>query len=646
MNIKLLPKQLAALFCGLLFAGCLTAQEYVKKVDIQQEEASLQMDVGYADAFFMKITGPEDFEFTQEIRDARDITISSFTEEGKAYKDGIYTMQVTPIFDLTAEERVTLRGLLAQKDAEALAAFRLEHNLPANVHVYNMYFSIKDGKFLTPQVEPQPTNNNAFQWNSYNEGHKDYPSAFASMTQKHMYYGKPVNVSPNSLPVDNTPIAEDAQVFATDVIVQGSICVGFDCATSESFGFDTQRLKENNLRIHFNDTSASASFPSNDWRITINDTSNGGANYFAIEDATASRIPFLIEAGAFANTLYVDSNKKVGINTSTPAVEVHARGGNTPGLRLDQDGSAGFQSQVWDVAANETNFFIRDVSNGSRLPFRIRPQAPENSIYVWSNGNVGLGVGNGGPSEKLQIESGNVYVKSGSIGVNVVPTQAMDILGNFKVTGTSFFTGDMTSILGANGASFFNSSFSTVLRLDATNARVGIGVQVPAYQLQLSTDEAYKPSGGDWLAASDRRLKKDIKDFSDGLEVLMGIRPVSYRYNGKLDLPTDEEYIGVIAQEIQEVAPYTVEPLEVSEEDAKGENYLAFDGTALTYVLINAVQEQQAIIQAQQEEIDGLKAELTEVENLKAQMDALAKMVADLKADAAVLDEAVNSDEE
>ena len=646
MNIKPLSKQLAALFCGLLFVGCLTAQQYVEKVDIQKEEASLQVDMEYADAFFMKITGPENFVFTQEIRDARDVTIHSFTEEGKAYKDGIYTMQVTPIFDLTEEERGTLRGLLAQQDAEALAAFRMEHNLPANVHVYNMYFSIKEGKFLTPEIEPQPTNNNAFQWNSYNEGHKDYPSAFASMTQKHMYYGKPVNVKPNRLPVDNTPMAEDAQVFATDVIVQGSICVGFDCVTSESFGFDTQRLKENNLRIHFNDTSSSASFPSNDWRITINDTSNGGANYFAVEDATANRIPFLIEAGAFANTLYVDSNKKVGINTSTPVLEVHATGGNTPGLRLEQDGSAGFTSQTWDVSGNETNFFIRDVTHSSKLPFRIRPQAPSNSIYVWSNGNVGLGVPDAGPSEKLQIESGNLYVKSGNIGVNVVPTQAMDIVGNLKVTGTTFLTGDITTTLGANGASFFNSSFTTVLRLDAANARVGIGVQVPSYQLQLSTDEAYKPSGGDWLAASDRRLKKNIQSFNDGLEVLMGIRPVSYHYNGKLDLPTDEEYIGVIAQEIQEVAPYTVEPLAVSEEDAKGENYLAFDGTALTYVLINAVQEQQAIIEAQQEEIDGLKAELTEVENLKAQMDALAKMVAELKADAEGQNEAINSDEE
>ena len=86
-------------------------------------------------------------------------------------------------------------------------------------------------------------------------------------------------------------VSAAAQVFTTDVIVQGSECVGFDCVSSESFGFDTLRLKENNLRIHFNDTSSSASFPGNDWRITINDSTNGGAEYFAVEDATGGKIP-------------------------------------------------------------------------------------------------------------------------------------------------------------------------------------------------------------------------------------------------------------------------------------------------------------------------------------------------------------------
>ena len=72
------------------------------------------------------------------------------------------------------------------------------------------------------------------------------------------------------------------QVILDDLIVDGSACIGFDCVNGESFGFDTLRLKENNLRIKFQDTSASASFPSNDWQLTANDSANGGANKFSI----------------------------------------------------------------------------------------------------------------------------------------------------------------------------------------------------------------------------------------------------------------------------------------------------------------------------------------------------------------------------
>ena len=44
-------------------------------------------------------------------------------------------------------------------------------------------------------------------------------------------------------------------VNADDLIVQGSACVGLDCVNNEGFGFDTIRLKENNTRIRFDDTS-------------------------------------------------------------------------------------------------------------------------------------------------------------------------------------------------------------------------------------------------------------------------------------------------------------------------------------------------------------------------------------------------------
>jgi len=186
------------------------------------------------------------------------------------------------------------------------------------------------------------------------------------------------------------PFVQAAQVIATDLIVQGSECVGVDCTSGESFGFDTLRLKENNLRIKFQDTSVSASFPSTDWQLTANDSTNGGANKFSIEDISAGRIPFTIEGSAPSNSLYVDDGGRIGVGTATPAVQMHIVDGNTPTLRLEQDGSSGFTAQTWDVAGNEANFFVRDVTHGSKLSFRIKPSAPESSIHIDADGDVGL----------------------------------------------------------------------------------------------------------------------------------------------------------------------------------------------------------------------------------------------------------------
>jgi hypothetical protein len=180
------------------------------------------------------------------------------------------------------------------------------------------------------------------------------------------------------------------QVILDDLIVDGSACIGFDCVNGESFGFDTIRLKENNLRIKFDDTSTASSYPRNDWQLTANDSANGGANKFSIDDISGSRTPFTVEANARSHSLYVDDGGRIGIRTSTPSVEIHVIDGDTPTLRLQQDGSSGFAPQTWDVAGNETNFFVRDVTNGSTLPFRIRPAAPSSSIFIDVDGDVGL----------------------------------------------------------------------------------------------------------------------------------------------------------------------------------------------------------------------------------------------------------------
>jgi hypothetical protein len=313
------------------------------------------------------------------------------------------------------------------------------------------------------------------------------------------------------------------QVIADDLIVQMSACIGVDCVNGESFGFDTLRLKENNLRIHFDDTSNSASFPNNDWRITINDSSNGGASYFRIDDATNGKSPFTIEANTPSNTLYVDSNKRIGIGTSTPVVDLHVKQGNTPALRLEQDGSSGFTAQTWDLAGNEANFFIRDVTHSSNLPFRIKPGAPEDSIFIDTDG-VGFGTDNPGFPLHLVTNSST----------------------------NAAFVAERT-----NGAQNFMSAtasygqFGTVNNYPVrilVNASAVMTVNGSGNYLDMLGGGTYD---GNWNDASSRELKDNIKNLSadDALETLAGLEPVRYTYKRN----KEEEHVGFIAEDVPQL---------------------------------------------------------------------------------------------
>ena len=192
-------------------------------------------------------------------------------------------------------------------------------------------------------------------------------------------------------------------VVADDQIVQGSLAVGLDAVNAEVFGFNTIILKENNLRIKFDDTSNDGEeYPTNDWILEANSSDLGGADYFAIQDATANVNSFQISAGAPLHSLFIKNDGKVGFKNSDPSQDIHLLDGNTPTFRLEQDNSSGWSPQTWDVSGNESNFFIRDATNGNTLPFRIIPGAPTSSLYINSDGNIGLG--SSSPNEKLFVD--------------------------------------------------------------------------------------------------------------------------------------------------------------------------------------------------------------------------------------------------
>ena len=277
--------------------------------------------------------------------------------------------------------------------------------------------------------------------------------------------------------------AQADQVIADDLIVQASLCVGFDCVNGEVFDFDTIRLKENNLRIHFDDTSVSAGFPANDWRIIANDSASGGLSKFSIEDSTGARVPFTIRAGAATNSLFVDTTGRIGLRTSTPSLDLHINTSDTPAHRLEQNNAGGFTAQTWDVAGNEANFFVRDVTSGSRLPFRIRPGAPTSSLDISSDGDIGMGTAS--PLSHLHIkDTGAVTLRLDSSNG---ATRFWDLT---STNGTAAAEGDFTlsdDIDGQTGG--FRIPFTveagtpnnTLYVANIASGHVGIGTNLPDF---------------------------------------------------------------------------------------------------------------------------------------------------------------------
>jgi Chaperone of endosialidase/YadA head domain repeat (2 copies) len=116
------------------------------------------------------------------------------------------------------------------------------------------------------------------------------------------------------------------------------------------------------------------------------------------------------------------------------------------------------------------------------------------------------------------------------------------------------------------------------------------------------------------IQTSDRRLKKDINNIKYGLNTIMELRPVSYKWkkgNQNLNL-------GLIAQEVQKLIP---EVVDVGNDKDKT---LGMKYTELIPVLIKAIQEQQKIIEQQETKNQQLSVELTtQNKNLEKRIDAL-----------------------
>jgi len=316
----------------------------------QAEWAPLRVDY---DHLVLTVVGPDGYVNRQEFPAGAHPSFGLFDASGYALPDGLYKWELSlvPIVDAAMQEQM----------AEVRAAGGMVESVSPSRQ--SGAFSILEGALVsTEEVEVAA------------------PGA------------------PSSISVPGGP-PQNVVVTNADGVIRNSLCVGFDCPNSPSFSDSTILLMENNTRIKFGDTSV-GSFPTEDWEIEANSNLSGGQSYLGFNDCgsnstqggCATDLVFAVESGAPSSALYVENSGEVGLGTSNPVADLHIVEGDTPTLRLEQDGSSGFAPQTWDVAGNETSFFIRDATNGSTLPFRIRPGSDSNALVIGTDGDVGVGV--------------------------------------------------------------------------------------------------------------------------------------------------------------------------------------------------------------------------------------------------------------
>jgi hypothetical protein len=230
-----------------------------------------------------------------------------------------------------------------------------------------------------------------------------------------------------------------------------------------------------------------------------------------------------------------------------------------------------------------------------------------NSVYSSSYGTIGGGYQNTVNRSSLSLtpEAGGTVPGGEYNWAGGFCAFAAGFHANSLHDGTFVWADDSSS---ANFSSTGNNQF-----LIRAQGGVGIGTASPDAQLTVN-GTADKPGGGSWGTYSDARLKDVGANFTHGMAALAAIQPVHYHYksDNPLHLPSQPDYVGVVAQQVQSAIPEAVQQNKAG--------YLVVNNDPIIWTMFNAIkelnQQREAETKAKDAEIAELKARLAELEQL------------------------------
>ncbi len=217
-----------------------------------------------------------------------------------------------------------------------------------------------------------------------------------------------------------------------------------------------------------------------------------------------------------------------------------------------------------------------------------------NAVTVLKNGNVGIGTAT--PAHKLQLHN----TSSGYVYTSFTNSTTGSADGSGVLIGLDAGEDFRIHSFENNNIKFYIND-AEKMRI-ASSGNVGIGTTSPDYKLEVN-GSAGKPGGGSWTNSSDIRLKDVKGKYNRGLKDILKLKPIKFNYkvNNPRNLPSDIEYVGFIAQEVEKVFPEAI---------SKGKDgYLDFNMHSINVAMVNAIKEQEEKIKNQDTRIKQLEKE-------------------------------------
>lgn len=306
---------------------------------------------------------------------------------------------------------------------------------------------------------------------------------------------------------------------------------------------------------------------------------------------------------ANGTNIYNGNIDKVGIGTSTPNAKLHTLTNNQTYAVKGENDYVGTAIAFSGKATGQTGLGFGGVFEGSNTGVY---GSAEQNLDNLTNDQKGNSI--------FDLKGVHGFASDNGFSTS---NDAKGILGEGYSTSSN---GAAYGVYGYASNSNYNSGISIGLYGEADN----YSSMLDEYAL-YANGRSYT-IGSVW-APSDVRLKSDIHDLSNAIEIVrkLSAKTYEYKHDGKFantHLPRGKNY-GYLAQDLEKVVPEAVSEAPIFFKDKisarqTAEKFKAVNYIALIPILAEAIKEQQTMIESQQSQIDELRIILNNISAAKS----------------------------